>query len=164
MTIRSSADCSGLGTRPDVKNTVTNDLSSDITIGTTDGDETEIEGRYVYINGEIGKLDEYVYAYSKGASLGSEIYAINKITSELHSAINTGKLHVIGHDEAEIIASTQPEYVSGGNIHGYARAQLNAIGKAYATGNIKTTATTAVNIGEGFTYTWAPPSSSTPRT
>ncbi|MCR4683600.1 MAG: hypothetical protein K5647_09755, partial [Clostridiales bacterium] len=155
LLVRSSADCSGLGTRPDVTNTVNNDLTSGITIGTENGAETVIEGRYVYVNARISELDEYIYAYAKGASLGAEIYAINKVKSYLNANIETEKLHVIGHDLTEIISSTQPEYVSGGNIHSYARVQLNAIGKALAKGSVYTEPTTKLHIGENFTYTGA---------
>lgn len=43
----------------------------------------EIEGRYVYINAVLKKLDVYSYGYAKGSGLGANIDAMNDLKVSL---------------------------------------------------------------------------------
>ena len=96
----SSADCSGLGVAPDVHNQATIELNSDVSIRNVQ----VIEGRYVYINAVLKKLDVYSYGYAKGSGLGANIDAMNDLTVSLTANTRVEGVTVIGHDGAVINA------------------------------------------------------------
>ncbi|MCR4682358.1 MAG: hypothetical protein K5647_03385, partial [Clostridiales bacterium] len=153
LNMRGYADCSGMAVRPYTENILKNTLTAIVNVGAS-GKKTKIEGRYVNVNAVIGKLNENVYAYAKGASFGADIDAINDVTSNLSATTNVKNTDIIGHDGAVITASTQPEYEEA-NIRAEARVQLNAVGDAFAKGIMKTTANTSLSIRDDFTYTGA---------
>ena len=137
----SSADCSGLGVAPDVHNQATIELNSDVSIRNVQ----VIEGRYVYINAVLKKLDVYSYGYAKGSGLGANIDAMNDLTVSLTANTRVEGVTVIGHDGAVINATSEPDYLDA-NVHTDARVQLNAIGHAYAKSKVITREAATVTV------------------
>jgi hemolysin-type calcium-binding region len=142
----SSADCSGLGVAPDVHNQATIELNSDVSIRNVQ----VIEGRYVYINAVLKKLDVYSYGYAKGSGLGAKIDAMNDLTVSLTANTRVEGVTVIGHDGAVINATSEPDYLDA-NVHTDARVQLNAIGDAYAKSKVITREAATVTV-QDLTY------------
>ena len=137
----SSADCSGLGVAPDVHNQATIELNSDVSIRNVQ----VIEGRYVYINAVLKKLDVYSYGYAKGSGLGANIDAMNDLAVSLTANTRVEGVTVIGHDGAVINATSEPDYLDA-NVHTDARVQLNAIGDAYAKSKVITKEAATVTV------------------
>ncbi len=150
LTTRVKADASGLGVVPCANNKITANISSDITIGNANG-INKIEGKNVSIISKIKEIEIYGYTYARGKSLGADIDAITDMNTSLLSSVSVDYTEVIGHNQAEIYASSKPAYHDL-NIHGYSRVQLNAIGSAiaYAKGRSQSKADTT--IGSHFTY------------
>lgn len=142
----SSADCSGLGVAPDVHNQAVINLESNVNIQNV----KEIEGRYVYINAVLKKLDVYSYGYAKGSGLGANIDAMNDLKVSLTANTRVEDVTVIGHDGAVINATSEPDYLDA-NVHTDARVQLNAIGHAYAKSKVITREAATVTV-QSLTY------------
>jgi hypothetical protein len=130
LSVYGSADASGLGAAPDVKNDVRLTLNSVINLG-QGGSKVEIEGRRVYVGARIAELSENVYAYAKGAAVGADVDATNNTTHHINATTNVSSVTMIAHDDAKLYASTAPAYKKE-NIRSESRVQLNAIGEAIA--------------------------------
>ena len=153
-----SADCSGLGVDPDVRNHGNIKLSSEVVLGDSalggSGDDV-IEGRYVNVLSTIGELDVYTYGYAKGKGFGADIDSLNNVDVSVASKVDIkNPLKVTGHDGSLIEASSVPAHRSA-NIDSFARVQLNAIGYAVAASENNINFETNVNIADGFSYTGA---------
>ena len=102
--IHASSDCSGVDVEPHVLNTVESTLTSTVTIGGSGSENTKIEGRYVYITSNIGKLEQTLYTYAKGSALlnTTAITSKNDVTNTLNSTTSVVKTDIIGHDNMTI--------------------------------------------------------------
>ena len=93
----------------------------------------------------------YAKADATGSSLGADIDAWTVISVDLDSKVKIDNITVIGHEIAQVIASSRPVYRNS-NIHGYTSVQLNAVGDAYSKVDITLKAKANTNVGGNFVY------------
>ena len=98
------------------------------------------------LHSDIARLEEYTYSYAKGTSLGAKVVAKSSTTNNLTSTTIIRNTTVIGHDLAELYASTKPAYRKA-NVDSYARIQLNAIGEGDAYSHVDGSANATLDIG-----------------